>query len=189
MSGKEPTCQCRGLKRRGFAPWVGQIPWRRAWQPTPVSLPEDSPWTEEPGGLQSVRSQRVRCTHRISHVHHVLVSGSLASSTLTSLCNRRHVRPRDAVTSPGRPPVRTGRCSPPLLQHRAPTFHSVSGRLAPRGASLTWICRVCPAVLGSFHRAQRPPGSSVLSGIRTPFLLTQVFLPAPSLADTEAVTP
>ena len=35
-SGKEPACQCR---RPGFHPWVGKIPWRRAWQPTPVFLP------------------------------------------------------------------------------------------------------------------------------------------------------
>ena len=25
--------------------WGGMIPWRRAWQPTPVFLPGDSPWT------------------------------------------------------------------------------------------------------------------------------------------------
>ena len=30
------------------------------WQPTPVFLPGESPWTEEPGGLQSMQSQRVR---------------------------------------------------------------------------------------------------------------------------------
>ena len=35
-------------------PWVGKIPWRRAWQPTPLFLPEESPWTEEPGRLQSM---------------------------------------------------------------------------------------------------------------------------------------
>ena len=29
--------------------WVGKIPWRRAWQPTPVFLPGESTWTEEPG--------------------------------------------------------------------------------------------------------------------------------------------
>ena len=34
--------------------WVGEIPWRRAWQPTPVFLSGESPWTEEPGGLQSM---------------------------------------------------------------------------------------------------------------------------------------
>ena len=39
---------------------VGTIPWRRAWQPTPIFLPGESPWTEEPGGLQSTGSQRVR---------------------------------------------------------------------------------------------------------------------------------
>ena len=26
-------------RRPGFDPWVGKIPWRRAWQPTPVFLP------------------------------------------------------------------------------------------------------------------------------------------------------
>ena len=25
-----------------FDPWVGKIPWRRAWQPTPVFLPGES---------------------------------------------------------------------------------------------------------------------------------------------------
>ena len=37
--------------------WVRKIPWRRAWQLTPVYLPGESPWTEEPGGLQSMESQ------------------------------------------------------------------------------------------------------------------------------------
>ena len=40
--GKAPTCQCRRHKRRGFDPWVGKIPWRRAWQPTAVFLPGES---------------------------------------------------------------------------------------------------------------------------------------------------
>ena len=30
--------------RPGFNPWVGKMPWRRAWQPTPVFLPGESPW-------------------------------------------------------------------------------------------------------------------------------------------------
>ena len=34
-------------------------PWRRKWQPTPVFLVAESPWTEEPGGLQSMGSQGV----------------------------------------------------------------------------------------------------------------------------------
>ena len=41
-SGKEPNCQCRRHKRRGFSPWVGKIPWRRTWQPTPGFLPGES---------------------------------------------------------------------------------------------------------------------------------------------------
>ena len=58
-SGKEPTCRCRRLKRYRFNPWVGKIPWRRTWQPTPVFLPRGTPWTEEPDELQSIGSERV----------------------------------------------------------------------------------------------------------------------------------
>ena len=38
-SGKECACRCRRHKKCGFDPWIGRIPWRRAWQPTPVFLP------------------------------------------------------------------------------------------------------------------------------------------------------
>ena len=38
----EPACQCRRPKRQGFSSWVGRIPWRKAWQPTPVFLPGES---------------------------------------------------------------------------------------------------------------------------------------------------
>ena len=31
-----------GVMRRGFDPWVGKIPWRRVWQPTPIVLPGES---------------------------------------------------------------------------------------------------------------------------------------------------
>ena len=36
FSGKESACQCRTYR---FDLWVGKIPWRRKWQPTPVFLP------------------------------------------------------------------------------------------------------------------------------------------------------
>ena len=48
------------MQQTGFDPWIGKIPWRRAGQPTPVFLPGEPPWTEEPGGLQSMESQRVK---------------------------------------------------------------------------------------------------------------------------------
>ena len=56
-SGKDHASQCRRHKRYGFNSWVGMIPWRRAWQPTPSILAWRILWTEEPGVLQSIRSQ------------------------------------------------------------------------------------------------------------------------------------
>ena len=41
-NGKEPYCQCRRYERCRFDPWVRKIPWRRAWQPTPVFLSGES---------------------------------------------------------------------------------------------------------------------------------------------------
>ena len=53
---KESTCTAGDLC---FDSWVRKIPWRRAWQPTLVFLPGEFPRTVEPGGLQSMGSQRV----------------------------------------------------------------------------------------------------------------------------------
>ena len=36
LDGKQPACECR---RTRFNLWVGKIPWRRKWPPTPVFLP------------------------------------------------------------------------------------------------------------------------------------------------------
>ena len=36
------SLQCRRLKRHGFNPWVGKIPWSRKWQPTPVGFQNSS---------------------------------------------------------------------------------------------------------------------------------------------------
>ena len=59
---------CPQFGRPGFDPWVGKIPWRRAWQPFPVFLSGESPWTEDPGGLQSMGLQRVRHNWATKHI-------------------------------------------------------------------------------------------------------------------------
>ena len=66
-----------------WEPWVGKIPWRRAWQPIPVFLPGESPRTEKPGGLQSVGSQRIGHDWVIKHTSKSwMQSGSFSSSFL-----------------------------------------------------------------------------------------------------------
>ena len=42
LSGKETDWQGRSQRKHRFDPWVSKIPWRRKWQPTPVSLPGKS---------------------------------------------------------------------------------------------------------------------------------------------------
>ena len=38
LDGTESACNAED----GFHPWVRKVPWRRAWQPTPVFLPGES---------------------------------------------------------------------------------------------------------------------------------------------------
>ena len=37
---KNPPANAADMRRR-FDPWVGKIPWRSAWQSTPIFLPEE----------------------------------------------------------------------------------------------------------------------------------------------------
>ena len=39
---KNSPANAGDTRHLGFDPWVGKIPWRRAWQPTPVFLPGET---------------------------------------------------------------------------------------------------------------------------------------------------
>ena len=88
-----------------FDPAVRKIPWRRKWQATPVFLPGECPWTEEPGRLQSMGLQRVG-DNWINNLNIFIVSKERTSrflfleSPFWNVCNRLdcqtpHFTPQD----------------------------------------------------------------------------------------------
>ena len=56
---KESACNAGDVRDVGLI-LGGEDPLEKGMQPTLVFLPGESPWTEEPGGLRSIGSQRVR---------------------------------------------------------------------------------------------------------------------------------
>ena len=69
--GKSVCLQC---KRLGFDPWVGNIPWRRKWQPTPVFLPgkfhgQRSLAGYSPRGQKELHMMEHMCTHTQTHTY------------------------------------------------------------------------------------------------------------------------
>ena len=70
---KESICQCRRHKRHRFDPWVGKIPWRRAWQPTPVSLPGESHGQRSLEGYSPQGCKEPR--HDLSNLAHTYAQG------------------------------------------------------------------------------------------------------------------
>ena len=60
------------LKNLGFDPWVGKIPWRRAWQPTPVFLPEKSHGQKSLAGYSPWGQKELDMTEVTYHDHIVI---------------------------------------------------------------------------------------------------------------------
>ena len=58
-SGKEPSCQGRRYKRRGFNPWGQEDSLEEGMATHSSILAWRISWTEEPGWLQSVELQRI----------------------------------------------------------------------------------------------------------------------------------
>jgi len=61
LSGKGSSCHCWRYRRHGFSPWVGKIPWRRKWEPTPVF------WPGQSHGQRSLMGYSPRDWKRIRH--------------------------------------------------------------------------------------------------------------------------
>ena len=71
-SGKELGCQWRRNKRHGFDPWVGKIPWRRAWHPILVFLPGESyGWRSLVGYVHRVTKSQTRLKWFSIHEQHL----------------------------------------------------------------------------------------------------------------------
>ena len=57
------------MQKPGFDPWVGMIPWRREWQPTPVSLPGESHGQRSLAGYSPWGCKKLDTTERLIHTH------------------------------------------------------------------------------------------------------------------------
>ena len=79
-SGKELACQCRKHKRCRFDPWVGKIPWRRQWQPTPLLLLGKSHGQRSLMGYSPWRCRESDMTEVTEHAHKAPLVGRKASS-------------------------------------------------------------------------------------------------------------
>ena len=68
-SGKETACQCRRYKRGGLDPWVGKIPWRRKWLPTPVFLPGEFHEQRSLADYSPWDHKELDMTEQLTHTH------------------------------------------------------------------------------------------------------------------------
>ena len=79
---KKSRLQCR---RPGFDPWVGKIPWRRAWQPTPVFLPEESPGQRNLVGYSPWGHKESDTTERPTTQHRVCLGCVIFSAKIGTI--------------------------------------------------------------------------------------------------------
>ena len=149
---KPPAMQETRARSLGWAD-----PWRRAWQPTPVVLPGESPWTVEPGGLQSVGLQRAgrNWTFRTNHTAHIRLYR--ASPGKESACNTVDSGDAGSVPGLGRSPGEGNGSPPPYSCLQNPmdrgdwwaTVHGVA-------KSRTWLRRQHEVIRWEFPGGLEP---------------------------------
>ena len=111
LSGWKLHLQCWRHRRCWFDPWVRKILWRRAWQPAPVLLPGESPWTESLADYSPWSCKESDMTERLSTIPHALLLGEsmyfweasqymIPSGTISGISN-------SSATSPERIPSLT----------------------------------------------------------------------------------
>ena len=124
-------------------------PWRRAWQPTPVFLPGESPWTEEPGGLESMGSQRVGhdwATKHTARLYKISLGISLLVLSSISLFNFLLVVVQSVISNS---------LWPHGLQHARLPCPSPSPRVCSNSCPLSWWCH--PAISFTATPPHPPP--------------------------------
>ena len=111
---------CLQCRRPRFNPSVGNIPWRREWQPTPVFLPGESHGQRSLVGYSPWCRKESNMTEQLTHFH----------SFLYLLLKKKQQQPPYQVllfmvgTLSGGPPNSTSWCSHHCV---SPAFLSLSG--------------------------------------------------------------
>ena len=147
--GKEPTCQCKRRKRRRFSLWVGKIPFRRKWEPAPVSFPGKShglknlvgysPWSHK----ESERTDEHTDTHTHkrarthTHTHSECHRKPKTRQDQHAVLKSRDAHPQQTL---GSAPCRTPLSLLPYPGTRARTARGNPGPRQPSGAR----CPPCP---------------------------------------------
>ena len=69
-------------RKQGFDPWVGKIPWRRKWQPTPAFLPGKSHGQRSLAGDSPWGHKESDATEHTQQQQHLLQEDSRRTSTV-----------------------------------------------------------------------------------------------------------
>ena len=73
--------------RHGFNTWVGKIPWRRAWQSTPVFLPGNYQGQRSPVGYSPYGLKELDTTEATQHACMHFIRGEICCQPFIYLHN------------------------------------------------------------------------------------------------------
>ena len=84
---KSPPANAGDVNRCGFNPWIRKIPWKRAWQPTPVFLPGESLGQRNLVGYSPRGGKESDTTEAIRHA---CIQGGFTCAVVCSLHAHTH---------------------------------------------------------------------------------------------------
>ena len=68
LAGSDSKEICPQCRRPVFYPWVGKLPWRREWQPTPVFLPGEFHGQRSLAGYSPYGFKESDTTELLTHI-------------------------------------------------------------------------------------------------------------------------
>ena len=88
------------MQETGFYPWVGKIPWRREWQPTPVFLAREFHGQRSLVGYSLKSCKELGITERLTQSSFYVTAAAKSLQSCPTLCNPTDVSPLGS-TIPG----------------------------------------------------------------------------------------
>ena len=161
LSGKESTYQCRRCR---FDLWVGKNPVEKEiWSPSSI-LAWEIPWTEEPGGLQSMGSQRDTTEQLDSNI----VDPAILTCKMIKASHFSHVT-YFALAKSRTQPIHLKCVLDPCVSHSSECSQKSGIHVSLQMRKLSWISENVP-VLFFLLKSPWLPALSKLTGLPAAFV-------------------
>ena len=162
LSDKESTCQCRRCR---FDSWIGKIPWRRKYEPTPVFLPGKSHGQRSLVGYSPWGQKESDTTEQLKHN---IVDPAILTCKIIKASHFSYFA-YFALAESHTQPIHLKCVLNPCVSHSSECSQRSGIHVSSQMRKLSWISENVPALI-FLLKSPWLPALSKLTGLRAAFV-------------------